>query len=78
MQNTDHKYAFIVDTIEDDVFLMLESPISQMDRVASASYPWSHGKPIEAFRKPAVVAPSLLLAPGIHRVIDDFGPVISG
>ena len=77
MENAPYENAFIIDSIENDMFLMLESAVSLPDVVAGATNSRRCGKQIKTIFKPAVIATSLIFSPCIDGVIDNLCPVPS-
>jgi hypothetical protein len=78
MQDPANKKALAINPVKDDMFLVLDPPVSWPDAIAWAAHLRQRGKPLEAFVQSVEVGESLLLAPGVERVIADLYEVKSG
>jgi hypothetical protein len=78
MQDPANENALVINPVEDDMFLMLDPPVSGPDAITWAPHLRQRRKPPEALLQSIEVRESLLLAPGIERVIADLDKVKSG
>jgi hypothetical protein len=78
MQDPTDKNALAINPIKDDMFLVLDPPVSGQDAITGATDLRQGGKPREALLQFIQVRKSLLLAPGVERVIADLDEVKPG
>jgi hypothetical protein len=78
MQYPADENALVIYPVKDDMLLVLDPPVSGPDAITRAAYLRRGGKPPKAFLQSIQVRESLLLAPGVERVIRNFDQVKPG
>ena len=72
MENSADENALLIGAVEDDVLLMLETPVPGVEVITETADPGRSGDPSEAILQVIKIAVGLFFSPGFERIIRDF------
>ena len=78
MENAHYENTVAIDSIKNDMLLILESAVFLPSTVIATAYSRRCGKQIETIFKPAVIATGLFFSPCIYGVVNNLCPITPG